>query len=272
IGYKVVDLVSYMAGKTAIVVAEVVAAVFQGGVVFGEFIAATIDHPDDVLENLLRAAKEFGKTVKEMVSAAVEQAIEDMKKRTIDNLRDIGYSALEVVKAAAEIGGGAVATVVTIVLQWFGDYRPLTAEEMTDATSVYGKSLDLDKVQVAVLSPPVNLIEYLNGERPFTTMYLLNFASWDEVKRDTLIHELTHVWQGLVEGPFYMLQALHAQMGEGYDYGGTTGLRNAGGDFTKFNREQQASIIEDYFRIRFEQGNPESSYIDYVPYAQAVFA
>ena len=48
-----------------------------------------------------------------------------------------------------------------------------------------------------------------------------------------------------------MLQALHAQMGEGYDYGGTPGLQNAGGDFTKFNREQQASIIQDYFRIRF---------------------
>jgi hypothetical protein len=273
LGFQLTELVAWTVGRTAQALVEVVAAVFEAGVVFRDFIAATAAHPEDVLENLMAAAKAYGKTLKEMVSAAIEQALEDMKKRTVDALRELGYTALEVLNAAAEIGGGALATVFTILLQWFGEYRSLTPEEKADAANVFGRSVDLDKVHVAVLSLPVDLIQKVNSERPFTTMYLLNFASWAEVTRETLIHEITHVWQGLIAGPIYMLEALHAQFfGEGYDYGGVTGLENAGGDFSKFNREQQAAIVEDYFKLRFVQALPENDYKLHLQYAQTVFA
>jgi hypothetical protein len=91
-------------------------------------------------------------------------------------------------------------------------------------------------------------------------MYLINFASWADLDRPTLIHELTHVWQSLVEGPFYMVEAIHGQMTDGYNYGYDSAydgegaqpeLAAAAGNFDSFNREQQASIIEHYFVRKF---------------------
>ena len=98
-----------------------------------------------------------------------------------------------------------------------------------------------------------------------------SFASWDEVDLPTLVHELTHVWQNAVEGPFYMVQALEAQLlGEGYDYT-EDDLVVAAGDFDQFNREQQASIIEDYWQRKHGTTPPEDT-IAWEPYAAVVHA
>jgi hypothetical protein len=112
-------------------------------------------------------------------------------------------------------------------------------------------------------------------------MYLINFASWDHLTTQTLIHELTHVWQGVVAGPIYMAEALEAQLaGAGYNYGyqdSETGegaedeLAAAGGNFNSFNREQQAGIIEHYWRRRFGS-DPALDYSAWQPYADVVHA
>jgi hypothetical protein len=112
-------------------------------------------------------------------------------------------------------------------------------------------------------------------------MYVLNFASWANVDRHTLIHELTHVWQGVVAGPIYMIQALHAQIefGSGaYDYGGTSNLTTvrAGAPsdqaaFDSFNREAEAHIIEDYWSKRFNTpGATPPTWAPFQPYANVV--
>ena len=70
----------------------------------------------------------------------------------------------------------------------------------------------------------------------------------------TLIHELTHVWQYEQIGAVYMPRALRAQFSaKAYDYGGAAALRAFSlkdQDLLAFNLEQQADIVEDYFRIR----------------------
>ena len=136
---------------------------------------------------------------------------------------------------------------------------------------------------MAVMSLPVDLIEWLNDGRAITTMRLINFASWDTLSPDTLIHELTHVWQGVVDGPVYMVQALEAQLiGEGYNYGytdsvtgegGQAALVGAGGNLSAFNREQQAQIVMHYWVRRYGQGaNPPLPYVEWQPYADVVHA
>ena len=98
----------------------------------------------------------------------------------------------------------------------------MSATEHTETQKVFGVAVPLDEVRVAAMSPPVDLIEWINGQRPFTTMFLINFASWADVKIETLMHEMTHVWQGIQTGPMYMVQAIEAQMSsEGYNYGYT---------------------------------------------------
>jgi hypothetical protein len=142
-------------------------------------------------------------------------------------------------------------------------------------------------VKVAAASLPADVINYINGGRPFTTMYVINFASWATVEMHDLIHELTHVWQGVQTGPLYMVRALEAQIGAGVTSLFHTGkyddsksydvfqadLVAAGGDFSRFNPEQQATIVERYWMMRFGGSTFPAAVGDvsqYQPYAAQV--
>ncbi len=241
---------------------------------------------NDVLKNLVDAATAAGQTLEDIVHAALVQPAPEEREEALVSLQESGHSPLDILKAAAKIGLGALATAFTIVLDWFGEYRSLTTEERAEAEKIFGTSVELDKVRIAAMSPPVDLIEWANKERPFTTMYLINFASWAEVDPPILIHELTHVWQSLVAGPFYMIEALHAQLlGEGYNYGhddtyqghrrgdgAQPALDAAGGNFDAFNPEQQASIIQHYYVRRYLDELPDANYRAWQPYADVVYA
>ena len=241
---------------------------------------------NDVLKNLLDAAIAAGQTLEDIVNAGLVQPAQEERAEVLVTLQELGHSAVDILKAAAKIGLGALATAFTIVLEWFGEYRPLTTEERAKAEKIFGTSVELDKVRIAAMSPPVDLIEWANKERPFTTMYLINFASWAKVDIPTLIHELTHVWQSLVAGPFYMIEALHAQLlGEGYNYGyddtyqghrrgdgAEPALDAARGNFGAFNPEQQASIIQHYYVRRYVDNLPDADYRAWQPYADVVYA
>jgi hypothetical protein len=82
-----------------------------------------------------------------------------------------------------------------------------------------------------------------------TTMHIIQAPAKFEL--DVAVHELTHVAQYHTTGAIYMPQALHAQgSAMGYDYGDLTAARTDGKHFSDFNREQQASICEDYYRVK----------------------
>ena len=241
---------------------------------------ARLLHPGNALKNLVQAFEGLGKTLKDIVNSAIVQPTQDAARRVFNTLKDLGKTALDVLKAAAELGGSALALAFTMVLEWFpGSYRPLTDTEHGEAQKVFGKAIPLAEVKVAAMSPPVDLIEWLNGQRPFTTMFLINFASWADVKINTLMHEMTHVWQGVVSGPVYMVQALEAQMSkEGYNYGyadaetgegAQSALNAANGDFSKFNREQQAQIVMHYYMRKFVKSLDATAW---EPYAKLVHA
>jgi hypothetical protein len=263
-------------------VTEVVKAILETGVTLVQLFADTVVHPGNTIRNIVAAVQTVGRTMTQILDAATSLA-ESTWGRFLDALRDLGKSAKEIVEAAFDLSASALALVFAYVLTWFGIHRPLTADERADAEKVFGTSIDLDAVLVAVLTPPVDLIELVNDQRPFTTMYVINFASWAAVVRKTLVHELTHVWQSLVAGPLYMIQAIHAQIEFGpaaYDYGGTAALTaaraGAASDqeaFDTFNREAQAAIIEDYWNIRYNTPTSvPANWAPYQPYANVVHA
>jgi hypothetical protein len=168
------------------------------------------------------------------------------------------------------------------IYETFADFikfatRPLNNREINIAKSVFGNSINYDLVRVdskALLGPSWT-------DRAYVSFNTIN--SWGSLEDDILVHELTHVWQYQEDGAIYMPEALHAQMGEGYDYGGPNGLWQAwqaNKPFNEFNREQQGQIVQDYYRIR-ESRKPgrsgilpptlESANLDaYVYYVQAV--
>lgn len=125
--------------------------------------------------------------------------------------------------------------------------RPLTAAEIALAKTVYGDSIRYKRVRVdefALIGPRQARICYVS-------FYIVN--SWQGMSKSTLIHELMHVWQYEQMGAVYMPRAIRAQFSEmGYNYGGVEALKAhslKGLDVRSFNLEQQADIVEDYYRI-----------------------
>ncbi len=158
-------------------------------------------------------------------------------------LKWIGTAALQIL----EIGGIGEAYETIQDLVKFNT-RVLSAGEVNAGKSIFGTAINFDFVRVdtgAVIGP-------LFSDRAYTSFHTIN--SWGTESTDVMIHELTHVWQYENSGAIYMPQAIHAQKwGGGYDYGDVAGLQArqaAGKGFLSFNREQQAQIVQDFYRLR----------------------
>jgi hypothetical protein len=140
--------------------------------------------------------------------------------------------------------------------------RPLTGEEIAAGSQVLGPSAirwaDVRVSQGGLL----DLVFSLNESRAFVTFHTINLPEGESI--DTVVHELTHVFQYERTGSLYLGQALHAQMTRGggaYNYGGPDGLVRAkieGKHFRDFNREEQAQIAQDYFRYVIQGTMPLS--------------
>ncbi len=126
--------------------------------------------------------------------------------------------------------------------------RPLNERELTLARSVFGNAIDYRRVRIDDRS--------FAGPRQggFCYVSFHHINSWGRMTDPVLIHELVHIWQYQQVGAAYIPMALKAQRSvEGYNYGGLPALeiaREEGGGLDDFNLEQQADIIEDYFRLR----------------------
>jgi hypothetical protein len=286
------DIVGALAHLTIDAAVVVVKEALTSGETIASLILASLLHPTDTLDNLVTALELAGHSITNIAKQCGELS-EVQVDALLASLERLGKSAVDILAGFAEVSLGALTTAFAVILNWYGSYRELTDAERFEAERVYGSSMQLDKVRVAVLSPPVDLIEWANNERPFTTMYLINFASWDDVDMQTLIHELMHVWQAVVEGPFYMVEALHAQeLGSGYNYGyqdnaqgretgiGAEQALAAAAGLGAFNQEQQSQIIEHYWRRRYgppvlDAQTHQPITLDwtvYLPYANAVQA
>lgn len=123
--------------------------------------------------------------------------------------------------------------------------RKLSPDERSLAATIFRGSLPLDRIRIR---------EGTNwgtdrGKIVYCSFYIIN--SYHMLDRQTLIHELVHVWQYRRYGVSYIPRALAAQLTtEGYDYGGLPTMRKMIADEVELkdlNYEQQASLIEDFY-------------------------
>lgn len=84
----------------------------------------------------------------------------------------------------------------------------------------------------------------------FTSLHTINFDK--SISDETFIHELVHIWQYRKFGSIYISESIWAQRwGGGYNYGGIEPLKqNLTLGLAAFNFEQQAEIVEDFFRLK----------------------
>ncbi len=164
----------------------------------------------------------------------------------LDFLKWLGRSALQL---AEVLGIPEIVETLADLLKF--NTRALSGSERSKAASVFGGSINLDLVRV----DEGGLIGPSWTHREYTAFHTI--TGWGGIQDDTLIHELTHVWQYERSGAIYIAQALHAQITLGgtgaYDYNGIPGLqaaKSAGQGILSFNREQQAQIVQDFYRIK----------------------
>ncbi len=126
--------------------------------------------------------------------------------------------------------------------------RKLNEQELRIAKSIFGNTLPYERIRVdesAYIGPR-------QGRFCYVSFFTLN--SWGKITPALLIHELTHVWQYQHLGIRYIPRALAAQRTtSGYNYGGEAALEQAitsGKGLAFFNLEQQADLVEDYYRLQ----------------------
>lgn len=126
--------------------------------------------------------------------------------------------------------------------------RPLNSKEKALASSIFGQSIKY------------NLVKVDSSARFGTQKIALAYVSFNtinyrkQIDKAIFIHEMVHIWQFQQFGSIYLARAIKAQRSkEGYNYGGVPNLYQVmlkGGSLLDFNFEQQADIIEDYYRIK----------------------
>jgi len=242
------------------------------------------------------------------VVQAVVDAGEEFLDECIHAMVAIGEDIVTMLEGILEIAGGLLDTAIFILMEMLNSFRHLTAAERADATLIFDDIIDFDTVYIATESPTNSIIfgiqDFFTGNpqsRAFVTGNLINFDADDgPIRRSSLIHEMTHVWQNQNVGPIYMAEAIASQAGAGYNYGYTEGasvtipngdyagnsitdlsgridgqggeaaLNTAGGDFMSFNPEQQGQITMHYFVRRYLEMRPAAEYAAWQPYVDYV--
>ena len=123
--------------------------------------------------------------------------------------------------------------------------RPLTAPEKELALAVFGHHIPLHLIAFDPDSIPVKK----NKTTAYVSFHTINGSV--NLPEYIFIHELVHICQFHHRGSVYISESIWAQKwGGGYNYGGLEWLTKyrAGKGLTAFNYEQQADIIEDYYR------------------------
>lgn len=127
--------------------------------------------------------------------------------------------------------------------------RSLTSAERAIINSVFGNSVNASQVRV---TDTVG-----SSGRPWTTnsppLYTINvgdaYSSLSSTYKALLVHEMAHVWQGQNGVPFMSNSTYHqtlsaiangGDVGQAYEY-------VAGKQWSKYNVEQQASLVEDWY-------------------------
>ena len=133
--------------------------------------------------------------------------------------------------------------------------RDLTTGEIRIAQEIYRDSINYTRVKIHngkyFFGQPAN-----SGMTPRGEIYAHGSAYHDDYSRENAstqgfyIHEMAHVWQRQNDVLNIIWSAISEQISHGFDYSRAYPYTlEADKTLTDYDIEQQASIIEDYFRV-----------------------
>lgn len=141
-------------------------------------------------------------------------------------------------------------TAITLIAETILDFvkwktRPLSMREKELAFTVFGTHMPL----LLIALDPDSVQVRKKKAKAYVSFHTINY--FIDLPDSVFIHELVHIWQFQRYGSAYISESIWAQKwGGGYNYGGLEPLKkySEGKGLTAFNYEQQADIIEDYYR------------------------
>lgn len=253
LGHSVADIIDAAAGLLPGPLKLFVRSLLKIGTRVIDILIGFADRVLSATRTALEALLAEGIRLATVVRDIVRHVGESFRESFFRGLIALGKTPLTIIKEAAKSGAAIALGAFAVLLEIWGGYRGLTKAEMREAQRIFGWSIDLHRVKITTDSIPADVANWLNGNRPFTTMYVINFASGAMIDKRTLIHELTHVWQGVTAGPVYMVEALHSQIG-GRGYNVTEAdIKAADGDINNLEREQQAVVVERYWAYQYNR-------------------
>lgn len=148
--------------------------------------------------------------------------------------------------------------------------RVLTSGEIDMARDIFRRSILYHEVRVHdekyMFFQPDNSGMTPNGEIYVDGIYSSDYSRESAQRKAFFIHEMTHVWQyqngillvGVRSSAIFEMIGSLGDYGSIYDY-----VLDAGNDLTDYNLEQQASIVEDYFRLTRVRLRPRRAKLPY---------
>ena len=144
--------------------------------------------------------------------------------------------------------------------------RPLTPGEETLAKKMFKHSIAYSKVKIHhekyIFFQPSNSGMTPNGEIYIDGVYKNDYSLEAYSLRIFFIHEIAHVWQyqNNVLSPIW--SAIGDFFEESFNYNNAYKYKlDKGKDLVDYDIEQQASIIEDYYRIVHEKKHPVKGHL-----------
>lgn len=132
------------------------------------------------------------------------------------------------------------------------DARPLTTEERKVAEPIFMQSINYDVVRIVTTTL---------AAAPTTLGNNIRILPGYRIRNATLVHELTHIWQFQTKGTGYVSSSLVSQTCAMIATGDRNGAYDykiaAGQSITRYNAEQQAMIVENYFSDLSLRTDPE---------------
>jgi hypothetical protein len=139
--------------------------------------------------------------------------------------------------------------------------RPLTVHEEGILRSVFKDSIDYDAIRVALTNVGAK-------GRPYTLGNTIRIPPKTDFTPDTLVHEVTHVWQYQTQGSGYLSDSAWHQMTDGDE---SYHVTLAGGQsIYSYTAERQAVIVEAYYVDRLRNPQKPATQTDYDPYKDEV--
>ena len=312
-GESVLDFLRWSLVETVDVAVKVISAIRSVSYTIADMMIKIVKEPNEAVQIFVTAIRAIGVTLEETFKAVVTSGAARLLQLIVTALVSIETSTKEILTAAWNATKGLIGTVVGILFMLIGTYRPMTRAEIADAKEVFGNAIDYSQVGLATEGTLHDIIfaiqDFVNDNeesRAFVTNTLINFDPNDGIKRHTLMHELTHVWQFEQDGARYMIEAVSdSAWGDGYNYGydqpandphsvtieidynsnrseykrgeitgegAQDSLKARGGNLLAFNREQQAQILMHYFVRRVLLGYSDRDVAAWLPYKRVVAA